>query len=139
MTSRPARRPTRGPAPRPLAALLLLPLAVVGVACDRPGTGPRSAPDTAAPGTLAGRVALIGGPVDPRTGRMAAVDAPGAGIAVTVLVAGRPAASATAARDGRFRITLAPGRYAVRVCGCARPVTVPAAAQVTVRLRCAIR
>ena len=73
----------------------------------------------AAAGSPSGiRGTLIRSPTTPVCREGQPCSAPAAGVALLVTRAGRTVAQPTTARDGSFRIVLAPGRYVVRL---ARP------------------
>jgi hypothetical protein len=67
-------------------------------------------------GTLTGLVRMYGGPMNPQTGKQALNGSPGPDWMVKVLSGSRTVAEAKSDAAGKFRFSLAPGRYTL-ACG----------------------
>ena len=80
------------------------------------------------------RVGIYGGAMKP-DGTMAAVDAPGQGIAVTVTGAGAVTVSRTTGPDGTAVFPVAPGRWTVSS-SCGNPQTIDVARSTTASVQC---
>jgi hypothetical protein len=87
-------------------------------------------------GTLTGRVGMYGGPANPKTGRSELNGSPGQNVLVTVRSRDSSVVTARTGADGRFTISLAPGRYRVSACGLPKEITIAANGRATVRLQC---
>jgi hypothetical protein len=90
-------------------------------------------------GTLIGRIAMFGGPLNPSTGQMALNNSPGQDMAVSATApGGRVAATVTSDSYGQFTLALAPGRYSVKAqeCGPGASAVVVAGQQTVIGLRC---
>lgn len=74
------------------------------------------ASSSATTGTLTGLVRMYGGPMNPQTGKQALNGSPGPNWTVKVLSGARTVAEAKSDAAGKFRFTLAPGRYTL-ACG----------------------
>jgi hypothetical protein len=82
-------------------------------------------------GTLTGLVWMYGGPMNPQTGKQALNGSPGPDWTVKVLSGAQTVAEAKSDRAGKFRFSLAPGRYTL-ACGHEPSVTVVAGQTVSV-------
>jgi hypothetical protein len=85
----------------------------------------------AATGTLAGLVRMYGGPLNPQTGKQALNGSPGPDWTVKVRSGAQTAGEVKSDAAGRFRFSLAPGRYTL-ACGQEPSVTVVAGHTVSV-------
>jgi hypothetical protein len=85
----------------------------------------------AATGTLTGLVRMYGGPMNPQTGKQALNGSPGPDWTVKVMSGGQIVAEGKSNAAGRFRFSLAPGRYTL-ACGQAPSVFVAAGQTVSV-------
>ncbi len=86
-------------------------------------SGTPASPTTASTGTLTGLVRMYGGPMNPQTGKQALNGSPGPDWTVKVLSGAQTVAEARSDAAGKFRFTLAPGRYTL-ACGQEPGVTV---------------
>ena len=97
-------------------------------ACSQQSGSTGGAPTTStatATGTLTGLVRMFGGPMNPQTGKQALNGSPGPDWTVKVLSGAQTVAEAKSDAAGKFRFTLAPGRYTL-ACGQEPGVTVVA-------------
>jgi hypothetical protein len=90
-----------------------------------------------ATGTISGRLGIFGGPLDPKTGRMAADNAPGQDTAISVRGPdGRVVTTMTHA-DGRYSLDVPAGRYTLTpACGVATVAVVVSGHGTVADLRC---
>ena len=88
-------------------------------------SGAPASSTAATTGTLAGVVRMFGGPMNPQTGKQALNGSPGRDWTVKVLSGAQTIAEARSDAAGKFRISLAPGRYTL-ACGQEPSVTVVA-------------
>ena len=88
-------------------------------------------------GTVSGRVGVFGGPLNPKTGRMAADNSPGGGLLISATPADRRVVTTVTGADGWFTLALALGRYSVSPsCGPDQTVVVTPSKPTVVNLRC---
>jgi hypothetical protein len=91
---------------------------------------------TAGPVLVSGHVGLFGGPLNPKTGRMALNGSPAAQMRVTAVSKTRKVA-ATTGRDGRFVLHLPPGNYLIKSeCGVGKHLAVHGQRPVHIDLQC---
>jgi hypothetical protein len=103
--------------PTQTAASIGLMLALTACSQQSPSTSEVPASSTAATtGTLTGLVRMYGGPMNPQTGKQALNGSPGPDWTVKVLSGSRTVAEVKSDADGKFRFSLAPGRYTL-ACG----------------------
>ena len=103
--------------PTKTAASIGLMLVLTACSQQSPSTSGVPASSTAATtGTLSGLVRMYGGPMNPQTGKQALNGSPGPNWTVKVLSGARTVAEAKSDAAGKFRFTLAPGRYTL-ACG----------------------
>jgi hypothetical protein len=117
--------------PTKTAACILVLLSLT--ACVQQG-GPAGTPASStatATGTLTGLVRMYGGPMNAQTGKQALNGSPGRNWTVKVLSGSETVAQAKSDSAGRFRFSLAPGRYTL-ACGQEPSVTVVAGATASV-------
>src|SRR5437899_3241458 len=79
-------------------------------------SGMRASSAAATTGTLTGLVRMYGGPMNPQTGKQSLNGSPGADWTVKVLSGSHTVAAAKSDAAGKFRFSLAPGRYTL-ACG----------------------
>ena len=97
-----------------------------------------SSPSAARPGqTVSGRVGVFGGPLNPKTGHMAASNVPAAATGVRAVDGEHRVTRTVTDANGRFSLILTPGVYSVSAsCGVAVRVVVGSARVSPVDLRC---
>ena len=118
--------------PTKTAASIGLMLALTACSQQSPSTNGVSASSTAATtGTLSGLVRMYGGPMNPQTGKQALNGSPGPDWTVKVLSGSQTVAEAKSDAAGKFRFSLAPGRYTL-ACGQEPSVVVVAGQTVSV-------
>lgn len=114
----------------PTKAAASVGLTLVLTACSQQSGVPATS-TAATTGTLTGLVRMYGGPLNPQTGTQALNGSPGPDWTVTVLSGSQTVAETKSDAAGRFRFTLAPGRYTL-ACGQEPGVTVVAGQTVSV-------
>jgi len=103
--------------PTKTASLIGLILSLTACSQQTGSTGGTPASSTAAAtGTLTGLVRMYGGPANPKTGRQALNGSPGPDWTVEVLSGSQTVADGKSDAAGKFRFSLAPGRYTL-ACG----------------------
>lgn len=102
--------------PTKTAASVGLMLALTACSQHSGSTSELPASSSATTGTLTGLVRMYGGPMNPQTGKQALNGSPGPNWTVKVLSGARTVAEAKSDAAGKFRFTLAPGRYTL-ACG----------------------
>ena len=118
--------------PTKTAASIGLMLALTACSQQSPSTSGVPASSTAATtGTLTGLVRMYGGPMNPQTGKQALNGSPGPDWTVKVLSGTQTVAEAKSDAAGKYRFSLAPGRYTV-ACGQEPSVVVVAGQTVSV-------
>lgn len=98
------------------AASIGLMLALAACSLQSPSTSGVPASSAATTGTLTGLVRMYGGPMNPQTGKQALNGSPGPDWTVKVLSGSQTVAEAKSDAAGKFRFSLAPGRYTL-ACG----------------------
>jgi hypothetical protein len=109
-------------------------LMLVLTACSQQSgstSGVPASSTAATTGTLTGLVRMYGGPMNPQTGKQALNGFPGPDWTVKVLSGAQTVAEAKSDAAGKFRFSLAPGRYTL-ACGQEPSVTVVAGQTVSV-------
>jgi hypothetical protein len=118
--------------PTKTAASIGLMLALTACSQQSPSNSGVPASSTAATtGTLTGLVRMYGGPMNPQTGKQALNGSPGPDWTVKVLSGSQTVAEAKSDAAGKFRFSLAPGRYTL-ACGQEPSVVVVAGQTVSV-------
>jgi hypothetical protein len=115
------------------AFALILSLAACSHQSGPTGATPASASSAATTGTLTGLVRMYGGPMDAQTGKQALNGSPGPDWTVKVLSGAQTVAEGKSDAAGKFRFTLAPGRYSL---ACGQGPTVVVVAGQTVSVEC---
>jgi hypothetical protein len=111
-------------------------LMLVVTACSQQGgsiSGVPASATTSTTGTLTGLVRMYGGPMNAQTGKQALNGSPGPDWTVKVLSDGQTVAQAKSDAAGKFRFSLAPGRYTL---ACGQEPSVVVAAGQTVSVYC---
>lgn len=107
-------------------------------ACTQPNVSssavPTSSTNVSTTGVLTGLVRLYGGPINPETGKQGLNGSPGSNWTVKVLSGGEVVAKDKSDASGRFRFSLAPGRYTL-ACGQEPSVVIEAGQTVSVNCR----
>ena len=109
-------------------------LMLVLTACSQQSgstSGVLASSTAATTGTLTGLVRMYGGPMNPQTGKQALNGSPGPDWRVKVLSGAQTVAEAKSDAAGKFRFSLAPGRYRL-ACGQEPSVSVVAGQTVSV-------
>jgi len=118
--------------PTKTAASIGLMLVLTACSQQSPSTsGVPASPTAATTGTLTGLVRMYGGPMNPQTGKQALNGSPGPDWTVRVLSGSQTVAEAKSDAAGKFRFSLAPGRYTL-ACGQEPSVIVVAGQTVSV-------
>jgi len=98
------------------AIALILSLTACSHQSGSSGVTPASSTEAATTGTLTGLVRMYGGPMNPQTGKQALNGSPGPDWTVKVLSGAQTVAEGESDAAGKFRFSLAPGRYTL-ACG----------------------
>ena len=106
---------------------------ILGLTACSHQSGPTGATPAATTGTLTGLVRMYGGPMNVETGKQALNGSPGPDWTVKVMSGAQTVAAAKSDAAGKFRFTLAPGRYSL---ACGQEPTVVVVAGQTVSVEC---
>jgi hypothetical protein len=112
---------------RAVAAVFAVGAALSVAGCSRSGSPPARSPDTSPPPVLAtvtGTVRIYGGPINPKTGKVALNGNPMATVAPVVVKQGtRVVLQSKTEASGRYRVQVPAGSYTIAA-GCSQPEAV---------------